>query len=92
MMIMEIIEEKESLVLYDDTNCPIGEISWESTARVLIVDHTFVEPAYNGRGYAKKLVEALVAKARAENWQLLPTCPYAKKVLSAEEYTDILRK
>lgn len=42
----------------------------------LAADHTFVPPAFRGRGVAALLVDALIAKARAENAKIVPICSY----------------
>lgn len=89
---MDIREADGRLVLYNDTSQEIGEISWIQTGNVLVIDHTFVETDLNGKGYGRKLVNALVDKARAENLELLPVCSYAKRVLLEPDYEDLLKK
>ena len=41
-----------------------------------IADHTDVPEALRGTGAGLKLVERLVADARAEGWKILPLCPF----------------
>jgi predicted GNAT family acetyltransferase len=89
---MDIREEDERLVLYDDADKLIGEISWLKTGNVLVINHTFVESEFNGKGYGRQLVNAVAGKARAENLELLPICPYAKRVLIEPDYEDLLKK
>lgn len=43
---------------------------------VVVVDHTGVPPAFEGRGIALQLVEALVADARVEGFRIVPACSY----------------
>lgn len=43
---------------------------------VLVAEHTLVPPAIGGRGVAGKLVEALMADARAEGFRVDPQCSY----------------
>ncbi|MET0179719.1 MAG: GNAT family N-acetyltransferase, partial [Novosphingobium sp.] len=43
---------------------------------VLIADHTLVPPEIGNRGVAAKLVEALVADARADGNRIVPQCSY----------------
>ncbi|MDR0691130.1 MAG: N-acetyltransferase [Streptococcaceae bacterium] len=89
---MNIREEDRRLVLYNDNNPFIGEITWLKTENVLIIDHTFVESEFGGQGYARQLVDALVQKARDKNLKLLPVCSYAKRVLIEPKYEDVLKK
>jgi predicted GNAT family acetyltransferase len=52
--------------------------------------HTWVDPELRGGDHAKRLVQALVERARSEKRKVLPTCPYIRKVLErSPEYADI---
>ncbi len=64
--------------------------SWAGTER-FIIDHTEVEPEFNGQGVGKKMLLAAVDFARANNKKILPLCPYAKSVFDkVEEIRDVL--
>ena len=59
--------------------------------RKIIIDHTEVNPEYNGKGFGKKMVEKAVLFAREKNLKILPLCPFAKKVLDkTPAYSDVL--
>ncbi|MEL7215413.1 MAG: GNAT family N-acetyltransferase [Pseudomonadota bacterium] len=47
-----------------------------SSPRLRIADHTGVPDEFRGTGAGLKLVERLVADARAEGWKILPLCPF----------------
>lgn len=69
-----------------------GEMTyhWVDETR-FIIDHTGVDEAYGGKGYARQLVNASVDYARAQNKKITPHCPYAKRVLESDaQYQDIL--
>jgi uncharacterized protein len=60
-------------------------------AERVIIDHTTVDDALRGTGAGKKLVEAAVQWARAENRTILPLCPFAKSVFDkTPAYADVL--
>jgi uncharacterized protein len=62
-----------------------GELTWRRDGPgVVVVDHTFVEPALRGRGYALKLVEELVRWAREDGLRIEPDCWYVRRVLEAD--------
>ncbi len=46
-------------------------------AGVLEIPHVFADPALRGRGAAGRLMEGVLAHARAEGLSVRPTCPYA---------------
>jgi predicted GNAT family acetyltransferase len=90
---MEFKEENERIVLIDDDGLDVGEINWAQAEKILIIDHTFVDPKYRGKGYSQQLVEKIVEKARRDEQEILPLCPIAKKVIEeTPEFQDVLRK
>lgn len=58
----------------------------------LVIKHTEVDPSQEGKDIAKKLLEEVATFARANNYKILPVCPFAKNVLYkyAEQYKDLL--
>jgi len=45
-----------------------------------IIDHTDVNPDFNGQGVGKQLVLAAVDYARQNGLKIMPLCPFAKSV------------
>lgn len=88
---MDIIKEKDCFYIENEGN-KIGEITYYLKEGRIIIDHTYVNPDFRGHGLARKLVDAVVNKARAENLMIEPHCSYAVKVLFEEKYSDILFK
>lgn len=46
----------------------------------IIIDHTEVMPAFNGKGVGKQLVLEAVKWARENNVKIMPLCPFARSV------------
>lgn len=46
------------------------------TPTQVIADHTEVPAALQGQGLGRKLLDALLADARAEGFRIMPLCPY----------------
>ena len=90
---MEIKEETGRFALYNDENQEIGEMTWsDAGTEIMIIDHTFVDPAYRGQKLAENLVYQGVEKARREGKKIIPLCPFAKKEFDTKpEYKDVLR-
>jgi len=53
-----------------------GRLTWVEHDGVKVADHTIVPPEIGGRGVAAKLVDALIADARAEGFKITPQCSY----------------
>ncbi len=51
--------------------------TWAGDTR-FIIDHTEVEPDYNGKGVGKEMVLKAVDFARKNNLKIIPLCPFAK--------------
>src|SRR5690606_37694288 len=57
---------------------------------VLVADHTYVPPSHRGAGIAERLVDALIAGARADGNTSLPTCSYvAAQFRRHPEWADL---
>ncbi|MBE7175150.1 MAG: N-acetyltransferase [Mucilaginibacter polytrichastri] len=59
---------------------------------LIIIDHTEVEPEYNGKGIGKQLLYKIVEMAREKNKKIMPLCPFAASVFRKEEdIRDVLK-
>ncbi|MFM5955307.1 MAG: GNAT family N-acetyltransferase [Novosphingobium sp.] len=56
----------------------IGRLTWTARGTARSADHTLVPSEIGGRGVAARLVEALVADAREQNFTILPRCSYVE--------------
>lgn len=76
----------------DDPAQAIAEITFKITADGrLVIDRTFVSETLKGQGIGQKLVDQVVALARAENRKIIPQCSFARKVLMrCETCQDII--
>jgi len=72
-------------VIYEDGN-EAGEMTftWAGNEK-FIIDHTGVDKAYGGKGYAKKLVMEAVEYARKNNLKIIPLCPFAKAAFDRDK-------
>jgi predicted GNAT family acetyltransferase len=69
----------------------LAEMTYTVAGSRVIIDHTTVDDALRGTGAGRKLVEAAVQWARAENVKILPLCPFAKSVFDkTPAYADVL--
>jgi predicted GNAT family acetyltransferase len=57
----------------------------------MIIDHTEVDEAYEGKGLGRQLVKAGVEYAREHHMKILPLCPFAKKIFDiTPDFADVL--
>lgn len=94
---MEIVHKNYdvngSFYLLDGTKI-VGEIdySWVND-NTFAITHTEVHPEYQGKGYARQLVDAAADYARKNNLRIIPICQYAKAVmLRTNAFQDVLVK
>jgi predicted GNAT family acetyltransferase len=60
---------------------------------VFIIEHTEVSDKLAGKGVGKQLVNAAVEFARANDYRIIPVCPFAAKVFEkTREYHDVLNQ
>lgn len=57
----------------------------------MVIDHTGVPPAFEGRGIASKLVNAAIADAREQGFKIRPVCSYVvAQFRRHKEWGDLL--
>jgi predicted GNAT family acetyltransferase len=60
---------------------------------LIIIDHTEVEPAFEGRGVGKELLYKIVTMAREKNIKIIPLCPFANSMFKKlEDIRDVLKQ
>jgi uncharacterized protein len=79
--------------IMDDSEV-MGEMVVNVSGKDLTVYHTEVAAKAEGKGFAKKLLNAMVDHARTNNLKVIALCPYvhAQFKRHAEEYADIWKR
>jgi len=87
----EETEDKGKFHIEDDGN-RIGLMTYRKSGdSVITIDHTEVDPKHRGEGLGEDLVAAGVKYARENNLKIVPTCPFAAKVINeTPEFQDVL--
>ena len=54
--------------------------------------HTLIDPRFEGRGMASRLVQAALSEARSAGLAVLPFCPFVRAYIAdhSEEYLDLV--
>ena len=75
-------------------NVQLGEMELSISGPDLTVYHTEVSEKAEGKGYAKRLLNEMVAHARKNNLKVIPLCPFVQAQFKRhpEQYADIWKK
>jgi predicted GNAT family acetyltransferase len=77
----------------EDAGKKIAAMHYHLDQNVLTIEHTVVDPSFEGQGLGKLLITAVTDFARTNSYKIVPVCPYAKKVLErSDQYHDLLLK
>ena len=87
-------ENKEGAFVIKDGDVQLGEMVLAIIGQDLVVYHTEVSPAAEGKGLAKELLTAMVEYAREKKVMVIPLCPYvhAQFKRHPQDYQDIWKK
>lgn len=94
---MEIINKdngRKGYFIALDNDEEVGEMSyiWSNDYEI-IIDHTGVNPVYEGKGVGKELFMKAVEFARMKNIHIIPVCPFVKTMFRRfPETGDVLVK
>ena len=84
--------EKNGVFFIEDKGKQIASMRYVFAGlEKFIIEHTEVNPEYEGKGLGKLLVKAGVDFARENRLKILPLCPYAKAIFKrTPEYANVL--
>lgn len=87
--VMHLPEQQQFLIELEGENAILEyEMGKDDT---LMVTHTEVPPAHEGKGYASQMAKEVMAYARIKELKVMPLCTYMATFLSRkqEEYRDL---
>ena len=86
------IENKKGIFYIKEADEIIAEMTFElSGDNKMKINHTEVDEAYSGQGFAKAMLEKAVSYARENHLKIIPLCSFAKGVLEKDStYSDVL--
>lgn len=87
-------EKNQGAFVIMDGDKQLAEMVLAVADQEVVVYHTEVSPEAEGKGLAKKLLDAMVAYARTNNFKVVPLCPYvhAQFKRHPEDYQDVWKK
>ena len=92
MEIRHIQRETKGFFKAVEDNTDAGNLAYTRAGEdQIIINHTEVYPAFNGKGVGKMLVMAAVNYARENHIKIIPLCPFAKAFFDkTPEIKDVL--
>ena len=89
---LELDEKNHGYFYYLDENKRLGEMEIGLSGNKLTVYHTEVSAEAEGKGLAKKLLDAMIGYARKNNLKVITLCPFvhAQFKRHSKEYADVL--
>ncbi len=83
---------KEGVFYIEVDHTEIGIMHYKlSEANNMVIDHTAVDRAYEGRGFGRELIMAGGGYAREHHIKIIPLCPFAKNIFDdTPELADVL--
>jgi predicted GNAT family acetyltransferase len=89
---MKFKYDSNKLTLIDD-NKPVGTIDYKLEDNVFTIVKVYVVPVFQGKGYAKLLVEEVVRLAKEKNYMIKPLCSYSIGFFEKNpQYSGLLSK
>lgn len=85
--------ESKGKVYIGDSTTPLAEMTFSKAGtKLLIIDHTEVDPSLKGHGVGRLLLNAIVKLARDQEKKIIPLCPFAKSVFEKDPLiSEVLR-
>ena len=86
--------ETKGYAIAEENGKTAGKMTYSiPSSAFIIIDHTEVEPAFEGRGVGKQLLYKIVEMAREKEIKILPLCPFANAMFKKlDDIQDVLKK
>ncbi|WP_317194972.1 GNAT family N-acetyltransferase [Litoribacter ruber] len=76
-----------------ENNKRVGMMTYSIAGKnLIIIDHTDVDPEFNGKGVGKQMLYKIVEMAREKNIKIVPLCPFAASIFrKSDDIRDVLK-
>ncbi|MGC4934337.1 GNAT family N-acetyltransferase [Gordonia sp. DT30] len=86
----EAILTTDSTDVVDADEIVVGYVDYVSEPYQVVLTHTVIPEAYSGRGYAGRLVRAVLDDIRGTGKRIVPVCSYVQHFIEQNpEYADM---
>lgn len=73
---LQLDDKGSGRFVFNQDGVRAGEMVLSVADEILTVYHTEVQPAYEGKGIARQLLDAMVTYVRSHHMKVRPLCPY----------------
>ncbi|MEO6948224.1 MAG: GNAT family N-acetyltransferase [Ginsengibacter sp.] len=86
------LDNGEGAFIIKHENKQAGEMIFQLSGTEMIVNHTEVDPQFEGKGLAKKMFLKMIKYARENKLKVVANCSYVQAQIqkNKEEYTDVI--
>jgi hypothetical protein len=87
-------DQTKGVAIAKENGKKAGKMTYSITSGgFIIIDHTEVEPSFNGKGVGKQLLYKIVEMAREKNIKIMPLCPFVKAMFQkTTDVQDVLKQ
>ncbi|WP_218566715.1 GNAT family N-acetyltransferase [Vallicoccus soli] len=83
--------ERDRYEVHDEQGRLAGFAAYQRARGLVVMTHTEVDPAYEGRGLGSALVRGALDDLRAQGTAVLPLCPFVGAYIARHpEYRDVV--
>jgi predicted GNAT family acetyltransferase len=93
MVILLKEEGSKGSATAQDNEKGIGTMTFSIAGKeLIIIDSTYVDPEYKGKGLGKKMLYKIVEMARHKKIKIIPLCPFASAMFrQSDDIRDVLK-
>lgn len=86
--------ETKGYAIAEENGITAGKMTYSiPSSAFIIIDHTEIESAFEGKGVGKQLLYKIVEMAREKEIKILPLCPFANAMFKKlTDIQDVLKK
>lgn len=88
---IKLNDNGEGVFIIQNENQQAGKMMFQISGKEMIVNHTEVDPQFEGKGLAKKMFLKMIEYARANKLKVIANCSYTQAQIQRhkEEYADV---
>lgn len=89
-----VLQKQGNAYILSTMSGKVGEITYKLVnTGTWVIDHTYVDPRYRGRGLGKQLLDMVVRDARDNGRKIIPSCSFALEEFKKNAtYADVWEK